>query len=314
MGTARTVLRRGLEVLGGATVAASALPLVAKLWWVLDLVTHFRLQLVATQLVLLTALVLARRFAWASILAAVLAANVYDARAYLWPGPPFAGPAHELRVMTANVQAENTRADGLLDHIAREEPDVLAILEFNRSWATRLASLGKTYPYRIEVPRLDRFGIALLARQPFLESRVVDLQGYPAIVARIDAGTTTAQILAAHAVPPMSAALTALRQRQLAELAELAAGATEPLVVLADLNLSPFSPYFAEFLGRARLHDALVGHGPQITWPTFFPALGIPIDHCLLSPAWRSIAYRRQPAYGSDHFAVVVDLIMETPR
>jgi endonuclease/exonuclease/phosphatase (EEP) superfamily protein YafD len=106
----------------------------------------------------------------------------------------------------------------------------------------------------------------------------------------------------------------ARQMRQLEQLAGIAATAAEPLLVVGDFNLTPFSPRFANFLDAAGLRDALAGRGPSITWPSYFPLLGIAIDHCLLGPDWDSIAHRRQPNYGSDHYAIVVDLIKNTAR
>lgn len=307
-------VRRALEIVAAATLVTSVLPLAAKHWWVLDLFTHFRLQLIAAQIILLAALVGLTRSRWSLILIGLIGINVHGSHEYLWPDARRGIAPHHLRVMTANVEARNTRAAGLVTQIEREQPDILAILEFNAAWAARLAVLDGAYPYRIEVPQSDRFGIALLARKPVLEHRVIDLGGTPAIDARIEGPTGTVRILAVHTMPPMSRHAAALRQSQLDQLAAIAAAATEPVIVLGDLNLSPYSPHFAEFLERARLHDALVGHGPSITWPTFLPLLGIPIDHCLLSSSWDSIAYRRQPAYGSDHYAIAVDLIEKTTQ
>ena len=309
MRPARRATRIALEAVAAVSLLVSLLPFVAAQWWVFDLFTHFRLQLICVQLLLLIGLGLLARSVWSPILALLLGANLYASQAYWLPDRSPDTIERDLRIMAANVRAENEHADGLLAQIDREQPDVVAIVEFNASWAARLEPLHRTFPYRIEVPRADHFGIALFARRPILGQRLLDLDGTPAIDAEIDAASGVVRVVAVHLVPPMSQHAAAQQRRQRTQLARHVATGPRPLIVIGDLNMTPYSPNFAELLAPADLHDALTGYGPRITWPTFLPLLGIPIDHCLLSTDWDSIAYRRQPAYGSDHFAIAVDLI-----
>jgi endonuclease/exonuclease/phosphatase (EEP) superfamily protein YafD len=290
-------LQRTFEAIAGVTLLATALPIVSAHWWVLDLFTHFRLQLIAIQLGLFLLLAVVGRSIWMPILALALGVNVAASWDYLMPRARDVQAAPSIRIMEANVRARNTRFDGLLAQIEQTQPDVVVVIEYTVDWGRRLAPLEVAYPYRVEALVRGRFGIAMYSRTPILDEHVFDLENAPAIDARIDVAGEAVRIIAVHTV---------------AQLAGMTATAIGPLIVVGDLNLTPFSARFGEFLDAAGLRDATVGRGPRITWPTFFPPLGIPIDHCLLGPDWDSIAYRREPAYGSDHYAIVVDLIKRT--
>jgi len=109
----------------------------------------------------------------------------------------------------------------------------------------------------------------------------------------------------------MSAADAAERHRQLEALATLAAERKEPTAICGDFNLTPYSPDFKVFARRSGMRDARAGHGPGITWPTSLPILGIPIDHCLVSPEIGVARFRRLPPFGSDHYPIAAALFIE---
>ena len=80
------------------------------------------------------------------------------------------------------------------------------------------------------------------------------------------------------------------------------------MIVIGDLNLTPWSPRFRALLDDGGLGDSRVGFGHHATWPVWFPLLLIPIDHVLADPEIK--VYRREvgPAVGSDHYPVLVEL------
>ena len=100
----------------------------------------------------------------------------------------------------------------------------------------------------------------------------------------------------------------ALRNAELAALAQLAQAQRGPLLVGGDLNVTPWSGHFRRVLDDSGLEDCARGRGWLPTWPAFFPPLGIRIDHCLASAHWRVLDVRTGPSLGSDHYAVVNDL------
>jgi endonuclease/exonuclease/phosphatase family metal-dependent hydrolase len=111
----------------------------------------------------------------------------------------------------------------------------------------------------------------------------------------------------------MTAAMAAERNRQYGDLIQLAGaggmgGAAEPLVIVGDFNTTRYSPVFSDWLTASRLRD--VHAGLDITWPTYLPFLGIPIDHCVVNAKIEAASFRRLPAFGSDHYPILCRLTM----
>ena len=81
-------------------------------------------------------------------------------------------------------------------------------------------------------------------------------------------------------------------------------------MVVGDLNTSPWSPVFHDLLRASGLRDGRAGHGIQPTWPSLFPLLWTPIDHCLVSRGLIVQRFQRGPYVGSDHFPLIVDITL----
>jgi len=87
-----------------------------------------------------------------------------------------------------------------------------------------------------------------------------------------------------------------------------------PLIVAGDFNLTPWSEYFRRAIVDADMHDAALGFGLARSWPAQFAPVGMRIDHCWLSPHWRSVAADIGPELGSDHLPLVADLQLLRPQ
>jgi endonuclease/exonuclease/phosphatase (EEP) superfamily protein YafD len=118
-------------------------------------------------------------------------------------------------------------------------------------------------------------------------------------------------LLSVHLRAPMRPRLAAQRNRQLQILADLSTRVEGPLVVAGDFNLTPFSPYFSDWLASTRLRDSRAEAGYSASWPTFLPLIGIPIDHCFVTDDFAVVDLRRLPAFGSDHYPVLAHLRLE---
>jgi endonuclease/exonuclease/phosphatase (EEP) superfamily protein YafD len=139
----------------------------------------------------------------------------------------------------------------------------------------------------------------------------IEARQEPAIQATLTIGGRSLRLFGVHASWPVVPRSGARRNQQLMLLARHAQRVTTmPLLVVGDLNVSPFSPWFARLLADGGLRSATEGFGWQPTWPVFLPPAGIQIDHALVNAAVTVRAFRRGPFIGSDHWPIVVDLVL----
>ncbi len=306
-GLARVVTLAGLFAL----VLTIGGQLLGTLWWPFELATHATLYstlalLVATPLLL--AKTPHRRGNLGVLCAVALVWNVALLLPLLAPHIDVSRGAL-LRVMTLNVLTSNTRHEDVLRLVQREDPDVLALMEVNDRWLAAMAPLAERYPTVHTAPRSDNFGIAVYSRLPVDSIETIELGGaqVPSIATTIRLAGEPVTILATHPLPPIGAERAGLRNEQLAAVAEWARGQENPVIVMGDLNVTPWSPYFRSLLERGKLQDSGRGFGLRSTWRPGLTILGIPIDHVLHSPELLVRSRRVGPEVGSDHRAVVVE-------
>jgi len=242
-------------------------------------------------------------------LAGVLAVvNAMLIAPYFWM-PESAGEkdVRPLRIVSINVKYTNDRADLVLDFVREQSPDVVVLVEYTPFWEDRLAELEAAYPHVQLQP-----GTALYSRRPLANVAVTRLGGVnaPAISATIDTDEGPLSLVAAHPMSPVGRGRSRLRNRQLKELAALVKEQPHPVVLVGDLNTTPWSPYFADLLRDAKLSDARRGFGVRPTWPESLrlSLLRIPIDHCLVGDGVRVGGFAVGSPVGSDHLPIVVDV------
>ncbi|MGD1717475.1 endonuclease/exonuclease/phosphatase family protein [Dapis sp. BLCC M172] len=101
-----------------------------------------------------------------------------------------------------------------------------------------------------------------------------------------------------------------MRNKQLSEIASYVANQKISIVVTGDLNITMWSPYYKELISNSGLYNARKGFGMISTWPSFFPLLSIPIDHCLVSQDIRVFKTKSGKNIGSDHLPLITDLVI----
>ncbi len=312
----RPTVRLALLVAGGLiglpAAAGTLFATASRLGWSLDLFSHWRAQYAMLLLVSTALLLAARRWRLAMLPATLAALNLSIVLPVYWGGGDHTASGHTYRLVSANIEASNTHAEKVLDLVRREDPDVLILLEFTPRWMEQLHDLEDRYPVHLLLPHDDNFGIGVYSRLPLvdwqpLEAINPDLWG---LRARLDADGRTVTLIAVHTAPPIGGTASRLRNRQLRQLAELAARTQAPLILAGDLNTSPYSPHFADLLKHSRLHDSRRGFGIEPTWPDLPWPLRTPIDHCLVTPDVRIIDRRVGPPTGSDHRPIMVDFAL----
>ena len=164
------------------------------------------------------------------------------------------------------------------------------------------------------------FGIGLYSRHQIVESTVFTLNTeIESIDATISAHDKEYRIFATHPVPPMGSRGYRSRNDHLKQLAMLVRE-TEPdisekrIIVVGDLNLTPWSPHFAAFEQASGLRRASDGFSITPTWYRYplFP-FGLVLDHALISSGLSCVDHVIGPDIGSDHRSVTVTLVSTSP-
>lgn len=302
-------LDRLILLCAAVTLTVNLLPLGARWSWLLELTAHFRVQYLGLTAVMLLLLALRRRWL---VFAALFAAGVVSAVAVL-PYLPSATPEVSaapgtVRVLTVNVSYRQFSVRRLLEIVREAKPDVLIVQELTPHAERVLASLDEDFPYFRKFTADGPTGIGLWSPHELEGAATFALGRSPAIEARVHAPQGTFTVIGAHLSSPMTPRRAAARNSELRELAARSAAVTEPLVVAGDFNITPYSPYFVDWLTASGLTDTRRGRTLSPSWPTMAPLARIPIDHVAVNSGFTIRSHERLPNFESDHFGVLVEL------
>ena len=298
--------------------------------WRLDLLSHFRVQLVVLHFVLLLGLLLGlrgpRRWVWLGLLMPGLLGNGWPVLPYYVPhAARSATPTGaRLKLLHINVFAPNQRFDLMAKVIRQYDADVVELMEYTEDSRRGLEATGVfgDYPHRVT----GRAHLGLYSKLPLrdTELRFVGQEqtaNFANLLTRVKVGDQLVTLLVAHPHWPYMDNLarqrlhfeTWIRERQ---------SYGEHLIVMGDLNTSPWSYGFRQLVAQTDLRDSQLGFGVQPSWPRFvsqlgrfepswlFGVLGIPIDHVVVSSGFEVLRRETGPFVGSDHQPLFVEIYL----
>jgi len=307
-----------LAITGTVVVWLSLLAgLFGRFHWLFDLFAHFRVQYALLFVVLAVLLITLRRFAAALFATVGLAVSAVPLFPYLINETSATAAAAngepDFRLLSLNVWYRNPDMARAAAYIEQSQADAVVLLELTAAQAETLRPLLPTYPHYYVEP--SRMGAAVFTKWPVLSSAAIPLAttGAIAVHMQIDWQGSPVNVLGVHLNWPMGPRNSAFRNEELNALVAYSKAQSGPLIVAGDFNLTPWSEYFRSALAASGLRDASLGFGLARSWPAQFAPVGMRIDHCLLSPHWRSVSTQIGPALGSDHLPLLADLRLQSP-
>lgn len=279
--------------------------------WVFDLISPFRIQYIGLIAIVLSIALYRQRYKIALILALCMSVHIYDVyRSQSLTEINGRVLTAALSVMSSNLYAANNDYENHVDFLKSTDPDIIVFQEYTTAWDAALSDSLGVYPYRLIVPMDTPFGIAVYSKLPLLDEKVVYLLSNvrPSIEANVSVAGKLIKIFGTHAPPPMSNVLYTERNQHFQKISEIALEQTDAMIVMGDLNVSPWSDHFRYFLESGELSDGRRGFGVLPTWPTWFLPLQIPIDHIVVNSSVSVTAFSSSSDLNSDHRTIWANL------
>lgn len=225
-------------------------------------------------------------------------------------------PDETLRIMGVNVLMPNRRADDLLRIIDQAHPDVIIAVETDLWWQSRLDVLEhKGYQHTMKCPLDNLYGMHVYSRLALEDAQTQYLvePGVPSMHAMLVLRSgRRVRLHCVHPKPPSPSENPSSAPRD-AELIAVAKSVAEsehdtPVIVAGDLNDVAWSATTRLFRKTSRLLDPRVGRGMYNTFHASIPLLRWPLDHLFHSEHFALVRIERLPAFGSDHFPILVEI------
>ena len=220
------------------------------------------------------------------------------------------GDLNRLNVQLINVWSANKDYETVQNFIRSEDADILIIVELTPSWAQAMSPLKSQYVEWREDVRTDNFGLGLYSKIPLknIQTHIWSETGHPSFTAEITQNGKIFTLIATHPYPPKHPNGLNLRTEHFENMAQYIQSIEGSIMLIGDLNCSPYSPHFKNLLEQTALIDSRKGNGINATWPALFMPLAFPIDHALVSKEFNVISRQSGQKIGSDHLPLSISV------
>lgn len=225
-----------------------------------------------------------------------------------------ADEGNRLSIMTANVLTPNRGAPRLLDMVREHQPDILVALETDDWWQQQLDQLEPDYPHTIKCPLDNLYGMLVYSRLPLEHTEIQFLveEDVPSMHAEVVLRSgERVGIHCLHPAPPSPTEneTSSERDAELIVVGRSVADSGAPVIVTGDLNDVAWSRSTRLFRKISGLLDPRIGRGMFNSFNAKYPFIRWPLDHFFHSEHFVLESLHRLPAFGSDHFPVLIRLI-----
>jgi endonuclease/exonuclease/phosphatase (EEP) superfamily protein YafD len=221
-----------------------------------------------------------------------------------------------ISLLIYNVYMKNDNYKGVFDNINSCDPDIVLTLETNKRWAEELEKTKEKYPYFVEHPLENTYGMMLYSRLELIDPEVKFLieKNVPSIHSKIKLRSgLIVKLSGVHPKPPVPSETTTSTERdaELILVGKQTKNFDGPAIVAGDLNDVAWSHTTRLFQRISGLLDPRVGRGFYNTYNAKIPLIRWPLDHVFHSNHFKLIKLEILPNFGSDHFPVCVHLSYE---
>jgi endonuclease/exonuclease/phosphatase (EEP) superfamily protein YafD len=223
-----------------------------------------------------------------------------------------------LRVMSFNICGNNTDTLAIVKSIRAVNPDLVMLVEVSPQMMAQItASLESEFPARFRSPG---GGLGVLSKLPLKSAHGENFAGSDAtnLVASIEYHQREIKLIGTHPMVPKGLDLFNDRNQHLQAIGNYVKDTKDPVILLGDFNLTPWSPYYRQLVQTTGLHNTRMGFGILPTWTRssacaelpnwLIPILNIPIDHIFVTRDLQVVRTYVGDNGNSDHAPIISEL------
>jgi len=220
----------------------------------------------------------------------------------------------KFRVSLVNVLKKNNHYSDVIKFVKNTSPDLLIFMEIDDKWFEKLKVLDADYQSQIVSSTLGNDGIVVYTKFPIINSEEIVLspKNRPNLKITLNIKGQKVDCLVAHPVSPTrKPGKWEDRNTHIENIGKVANLAENPLIVIADMNTSMWSPFYKKMIHGTHLRNSRKGFGINGTYPAPLTLIsGVPIDHILFDNNFSCSNFKRGAYIGSDHLPIYADLYM----
>lgn len=263
-------------------------------------------------LLLVVSFLLRRRLVALLVLVLTLSLSALLGPRFLSEGQPQVD-GHRLRIMAANLYLGHADARAVVNLVRQQRVDVLVMPELTPDAASKLddAGLAEALPYRVFDDRPGGDGAGVAANVPLRKLILMPdtTLSQPSVVVDLP-GQDDVELTAVHVQPPLSTSDVRTWRNELRGLPKVTP--EERVRVLAgDFNATFDHAPFRDLVDRGYADAGEeAGEGLDPTWSSLPTGPPLTIDHIVVDARCAVSSYAVHDLPGSDHDAIVSEIIL----
>lgn len=236
--------------------------------------------------------------------------------------PDAAGAEEEkinsVKVMVANILIDNDNYSEFLDLVEKTDPDLLLVMEVDQEWIDNLENIQEDYPFSMEHPLKNAYGMALYSKFPLQnkEKKFFQHEDVPSFHTKVMLpGEKEIFFHGVHPVAPIPSKKypdnVNRKEVALSKTADMIKQENIPSLVAGDFNDVSWSHTSRMFENSGNLKNIRIGRGLYNSFDATSPILRWPLDHFFVTEGFSVFNLERLPKFGSDHFAMMAEFNIE---
>ncbi|MBO2545046.1 endonuclease/exonuclease/phosphatase family protein [Salegentibacter sp. BDJ18] len=227
--------------------------------------------------------------------------------------------SNKFSLYTANVLQKNENPDLVVADIKKQNPDILLFTETNTRWKNDLAEVTNSYPYKVEFPLDNTYGMLFYSRLELKnpEIRFLVDDSIPSIhsILKLRSGEEV-MFHAIHPTPPMPQhnPSSSDRDAEMMKIAFMVKDSKLPVIVAGDFNDVAWSSTTALFQNVGGLLNTRIGRGFYNTFDASSFIMRWSLDHVFVTEEFRVADFKLGSSIDSDHLPLYIELNLEPEK
>ncbi len=227
-------------------------------------------------------------------------------------------------ILIANVMMTNKKAKEFKEIIRNTDPDIILAMEVNNWWVEQLAGIKESYPYNIEHPLDNAYGLSFYSKFPLsdYEIKFLSHSRVPSFHTRIILPSGKKfNFHGLHPVAPFPSdkypenigeeGEDQEKEVELLKVGKLVANNKFPTIVAGDFNDVAWSNTSRLFGQSGNLKDVRIGRGLYNTFDAQSFLMRWPLDHFFVTKNIAVLDFKLLPGFNSDHFPVYAKFVIQ---
>lgn len=221
-------------------------------------------------------------------------------------------------ILLANVLITNRNSQELFEIVEMADPDMVLVMEVNDWWVSELQGLKNKYPYFIEYPEDNAYGMALYSKFQLKNEEIKFLNDKNVPSFHSEVGLPSGENFMFHGVHPMAPIPSSeypdeagRKEVALAKMGGIVGNDIIASMVVGDFNDVSWSQTSRLFEQQGNLKNVRLGRGLFNSFNANSLIMRWPLDHYFVTKEFSLLELKRLGKFGSDHFPMYAEFVLQ---